>query len=472
MAKEPLMKSNILIIDDEDSILVALKYALSSYNVKVYQKATEALESIINGSKFDIILCDLMMPDMPGNVFLTEIKKYLKSYKTILITAYTTEDLLEQGLNEELFNRLIRKPVNFPDLIKTVQELIVILAQERSKDYNNIIAKLSNLNNKGDRVIYNSSVMDEIVNMAQKYAKYDENVCIEGESGVGKEVFASFIHNNSKRAGGPFIKVNCSAIPENLFESEFFGYKKGSFTGASADKQGKFKIANKGTLFLDEIGDMPLDQQAKLLRVLEEHEVTPIGSNNPEKIDVRVICATNRKMDEEANNGTFRSDLRHRLNVLSLHIPPLRERKEDIPLLAIYYLTEYINSNGEVTKAFNDEALDYLTKLELKGNVRELKNLVIKLYVLSNECVINKDEVINLVKKPILPSNNSLCEYLSTLSISLEQLQIEYLMAQLKKHDYHVSNTAKAIGCVQSHLSRKISEIGLSIKELKNKKEK
>jgi transcriptional regulator with PAS, ATPase and Fis domain len=304
--------------------------------------------------------------------------------------------------------------------------------------------------------------MQNALSLTRKYASSNANVLLEGESGVGKEIIANLIHLLSSRADKPMIKVNCSAIPEHLFESELFGHKRGAFTGALIDKPGKFQLADGGTLFLDEIGELPLNQQAKLLRAIEDFEISPVGSTEPERVDVRIISATNKNLDSLIKTGRFRSDLRFRLNILSLYIPPLRDRREDIPILSAYFLSEIANNEGRITKQMDKECLEYLSSLDYPGNVRELKSLIYKAYLLTDDSIIRKSDILNIragAKEENRPVFNQ--------SFTLSELETQYIQYQLEKNNYCLTDTAHVLGVEVSNLSRKLKNMGISVKELK-----
>ena len=463
-------KYRILVVDDENTHLYSVKNFFREHDVIPFSDSSEALDSIKSGIKYDILLIDYKMPTISGRDFLVEAKKYLSSYKAVLITAFSDMEMLEDGLNNDLFDRVFRKPLN-EALFPLVNNLILDLEKDRSeKDYQFILHKkitevVNTFGQNQSIIIHSSKLMQNVIEIASKFSEYNSTVCIEGDSGVGKDVIAKYIHYKSSRSSKPFIIINCPAIPDNLFETEFFGYKKGAYTGAVSDKPGRFQLANEGTLFLDEIGDLPLHHQAKLLRVLEDNEVSSVGSIENDKVDVRIICATNKDLDELVNKGQFRSDLRYRLKVLTLKVPSLKERKEDIPLLATYFISEFANKKGKPCKFFDKEALEYLSNIEFPGNIRELNNLVEKLYVLTNERYISKNDIeMNICNKI---ENEKIENTLSTLSLTLEELEYRYILAQLIKYEYNLKNTAQVLGMMPNNLSRKLKTIGISLTSCK-----
>jgi transcriptional regulator with GAF, ATPase, and Fis domain/tRNA A-37 threonylcarbamoyl transferase component Bud32 len=330
-------------------------------------------------------------------------------------------------------------------------------------------------------VTQDPKVMD-LIDEADRLARSTANVLISGESGVGKEIFAHLIHLGTGKKDRPFVKVNCAAIPDTLFESEFFGYEKGAFTGALKTKKGKFELAHGGTLFLDEVGDFPMAQQAKLLRTLEEGEITRVGGHFPIKVDVKVICATNKDLAKRVKEGTFREDLYFRLNVLPMHIPPLRERIDDIPTLASYFLSQVANIEGGREKYFDDAALLYLKALDLPGNVRELKNLVHRVYLSTEEDVVTKEDIHDCLSadagdisprstplgrsaetRPFVETDERLFEESIPFRKFKNMFERRYLTSQLRKHDFNVSQTAKSLELQPSALFRKLKSLHIKV---------
>jgi DNA-binding NtrC family response regulator len=307
----------------------------------------------------------------------------------------------------------------------------------------------------GNVLIYDSSKMKSIHEMSLRYANSNANVLIEGESGVGKEVIATLIHNNSKRKDKPFVKINISSIPDNLFESELFGHKKGAFTGANNDKIGKFQLADGGTLFLDEIGDMPLSQQVKLLRVIENQEISQVGGTITEKINVRVICATNKKLEDEIQRGNFRSDLLYRLNIVSLSIPSLRERKDDIPLLIAYFLAEISKTEG-IEKYITREAIQYLCDMDYPGNIRELKNILYRSYLLSDVLID-----VSQIKGRESPYGAIDCDVFDR-NLTLDEVEKKYLEYLAEKYKC-ISEIAKVLKMDRSNLRKKLRNLGIDL---------
>jgi len=358
------MKANVLVIDDDYHMRVALKDSLSrvGYAVSTAEDGMKAIDEMGKGI-FDLIITDVKMPHLNGIDLLKHIRREYPLLPVILVTAYGTIQDAVTVIKEGAFD-YIQKPFSAEALYNTVRRALGV--------------------NNG-KIIYTSKAMRDVLLKAERVAKSDATVLIVGESGVGKELVARFIHENSDRAQMPFVPVNCASLPENLLESELFGYEKGAFTGANSRKMGKFEIADKGTILLDEITEMDFRLQAKLLRVLQEKEIEIVGSRYPKKIDVKVIATTNRNIKAMAAEGRFREDLYYRLNVFPIYVPPLRERKEDIPDLVACFLRKH--SKG-MDVGITDEAMRFLIENNWKGNARELENVIARACILSNYSVI------------------------------------------------------------------------------------
>ena len=370
---EKKIKGKILVVDDEERICEAVEKALEriGYDVESSLDALVAWEKF-QKSAFDMVICDIKMPGMDGMALLDRVKEHDATTLVIMITGYASIESAVESIKKGA-QEYIPKPFT-PDQIRFVVERA--FERKRLADENIYLrGELKQLYGK-DVVIGKSQGMQQVFDLAVRVAETDSSVLVLGESGTGKEVVARLIHFRSHRASGPFVTVNCSAIPENLLESELFGHKKGAFTGALYMKRGSFELANGGTLFLDEIGDMKLEMQAKILRALEEREVKKVGSEEETPVDVRVIAATNKDLGEEVKAGHFREDLFYRLNVVQATIPPLREHKEDIALLARHFLKVFSTEMKKAVADFSEEALNFLVGYDWPGNVRELKNAV------------------------------------------------------------------------------------------------
>ncbi|MBT0653595.1 sigma-54-dependent transcriptional regulator [Geomobilimonas luticola] len=383
-------RSKILLIDDETASREALVLLLKSsdYQITGCGSGQEAFQ-LLQRERYDIVITDLLLPDTSGIDILKKVKEDSPLTEVILITGYASAETAVQAMKEGACD-YITKPLN-------IDELRIILAKTVEKHRlltENVYLK-KQLRDKYEfaNIVGNSPAMQKVFNLMKRIIKTDSTVLIFGESGTGKEVVAKAIHFNGSRKDKPFIAVHCGAIPENLLESELFGYVRGAFTGANKDKIGKFEAANHGTILLDEIGTMPMHLQTKLLRVLQEQEVERVGSTRPIKIDVRVISATNQNLEEEVQKGTFREDLYYRLNVIPLHIPPLRERIEDILPLVRFFLEKYCREMKRPLMTIAKNAMEALELYSWPGNVRELENVVERTVALTEENVITLNDL-------------------------------------------------------------------------------
>lgn len=362
----------LIVIDDEPAICSSLQFALEDgYEVYTAYNEVDALEIIANGD-IDVVLLDLKLGSNDGIQVLRKIKQLDERITVIIMTAYGSIQSSVDAMKAGAFY-YITKPINIGEL-----EMLLTKATE----YSNLKSKVQYLNDKLTQsyevsgMIGRSPAMHDVFQKIEKVKDVETNVLITGESGTGKEMIAKAIHYSGRRKNEPFEVINCAAIPSELLESELFGYEKGAFTGAIQKKKGIFEMAHKGTIFLDEIGEMDLKLQSKLLRVVQDKEITPLGSIVHKKVDVRIICATNRDLKKEIALGRFREDLFFRLNVITIHVPSLRERKEDIPLLVQYFINKYNKRMGKNVSGIEPEALAMLCDYECKGNVRELENII------------------------------------------------------------------------------------------------
>lgn len=442
----------ILIMDDDIEVCQSFRSSLEDkYHLSIANTFKEGL-SLVKENDFDLALFDLKLPDGNGLSLLKWVKKekpYIDvimisglgdiqtAIKAIKLGAY---DFIEKPVSEEKLKIILRNLKERKDLIKLIQ----------TTSHNLIITKDEKLNN--------------LIKETDRVAQTSLNVLITGESGVGKDIFAHLIHMKSQRNTSSFIKINCAAIPESLFESELFGHQKGSFTGAVSDKKGKFEMAHMGTLFLDEIAELPLTQQAKLLRVIEDKEVVRVGSEKTIKINVRLICATNCDLEKMVKDGKFREDLYYRLNVINLYIPALRERKNDITLLAKAFLKQIADEEGLPEKVISDDGLNFLKTMKFKGNVRELKNLIQKLFFAVIKNQISKEDIIKFSQKTERRDNHDL-DFVFNKTLPLneakKELEKQYIITQLQKYNNNVSHTAKALNLLPNNLFRKMKDLGI-----------
>ncbi|MFZ1689073.1 MAG: sigma-54 dependent transcriptional regulator [Flavobacteriales bacterium] len=375
--------AKILIIDDEKAIRNALKDILEheKHTVDEAEDGAAGLDKAKKGS-FDVVLCDIKMPKMDGLEVLEKLMAHNDDLPVVMISGHGTIDTAVEALKKGAFD-YIQKPPDISRILVTVRNAL---------DRKNLVQETKTLRQKvqkdkgsGNRMVGDSKALGEIRAMIDKVAPSDARVMITGGNGAGKEGVARMIHEKSARRDGPFIEVNCAAIPGELIESELFGHEKGSFTSAIAQRKGKFELADGGTLFLDEIGDMSANAQAKVLRALQESRITRVGGDKDIKVNVRVVAATNKDLRKEIEKGNFREDLYHRLSVIPIHVPALKERLEDIPLLAEHFISMVCNEQGIPAKKITDKAVKELQKLPWTGNVRELRNVVERLVILSDK---------------------------------------------------------------------------------------
>jgi len=377
--------SKILIVDDERIIRKTLREILEyeKYEIEEAENAKAAL-SMIDKQEYKVILCDIKMPEMNGIDFLEELNKREKNIPVIMITGHGDVDTAVEALKKGAFD-FIQKPLDLNRLLISIhhafeKEQLVVETK-----------KLKRKINKRYEIIGQSPAIEKVKDIIEKVAPTNTRVLITGENGTGKELVAHWLHEKSNRYLNPFVEVNCAAIPSELIESELFGHEKGSFTSAIKQRKGNFELADNGTLFLDEIGDMNLAAQAKMLRALQENKITRVGGEKEISVDVRVIAATNKNLQQEIENRRFREDLFHRLSVIVIHVPPLRERIEDIPLLAQYFMNQVSEIENMPPLTFTEEALDELKKLPWKGNIRELRNVIERFMILCEETVTKED---------------------------------------------------------------------------------
>jgi two-component system response regulator AtoC len=368
----------ILVVDDEEDLLVSFKEILEEegYKVDIESNPVKAVEMVKNND-YDLIISDLKMPGLAGNEFLKEIRKYNDFVSFIILTAYGTVDTAVECMKNGAYD-YISKPVDFNDekIWKLIENAVKKTKAIKESQYHKSQLNIIKSRDKFKNIITINPLMQEIIDYSIKIANFDFTVLIYGESGVGKELFARAIHEASQRRNNVFLPVNCATISKDVMESEFFGAKKGVYTGAENDRPGILELADGGTIFLDEISELPLDLQAKFLRFLQDKEVRRIGDVSAKKVDVRVIAATNKDLKELVNQGKFREDLYYRLEGIKIEIPPLRERKEDIPILAYYFLEEFNKKYNTDVKGFSKDALEALINYSWPGNVRQLQNVV------------------------------------------------------------------------------------------------
>lgn len=451
---------NILVIDDEDNIREIISDILTdeNHNVMVAEDGIKGLD-IISKNKIDLCFLDVWMPNMGGIEVLKKIKENYPDIQVVMISGHAKIDLAVSATKIGAYD-FLEKPLTMEKLLGLVKS---IERNRRNPQLNKVI--------ESDSMIGNSPQMKAIKELIESASQSDARILILGENGTGKELVAREIHNKSLRKNGPFIAVNCAAIPENLIEAELFGYVKGAFTGAVSDRVGKFELADKGTLFLDEVADMSLSTQAKVLRVLQEMKITRIGDTKEREINVRIIAATNKDIKDEIKKGNFREDLFYRLNVIPFYIPPLREREDDIPILLDYYLEKISKANNIEKKVFNEEALNYLKKYPWPGNIRQLRNIVERIMIM----VDKKEILLEDIKKYLdnediilkTTENTKYDDY--KLNTAIDEFEKDFIERKLKENDYNITKTAKALGIYPSNLHFKIHKLGINIKSNKDK---
>ncbi|MGD9567118.1 MAG: sigma-54-dependent transcriptional regulator [Sedimentibacter sp.] len=453
----------ILIIDDEISICTSIKFALEDkYDVSYTTNPKEGIRKLILNN-FDLVLLDLKLGNIDGINILEEIKSIDNSIQVIIMTAFgsivSSVDAIKKGAYTYL-----TKPLDLEELDKLIEDAV-----KDKKKYEKVIYKdndHSKYNYSG--IIGKSPAMKEVFNSIEKLKDVDTSVVIMGESGTGKELVARALHYSGKRKNGNFVEINCAAIPDTLLEEELFGHKKGTFTGAIFDKVGKFEAANNGTIFLDEIGDMSLFLQAKLLRVLQQREYTPLGSNIPIKLNIRFIAATNKDLKKEVEDGNFRNDLYFRLNVFELSLPPLRERTQELPLLFKHFIDIYNKAMSKKIVGLSKEAEEYLLNYDYPGNVRELSNIIERAVLLAKTDVIevndlpieNKESIKRKMEVIDISLGNSIgTENLAGLT--LQEAEKKLITAALKLNKGHRKHTASMLGISERGLRNKIHEYNI-----------
>jgi two-component system nitrogen regulation response regulator NtrX len=452
------MKHSVLIVDDEPGIRESLTDVLQDegYGVASVESAEACLESLAT-NKYDVVLLDIWLPGLDGIQALEKIQTFADPPTVIMISGHGTIETAVRATKLGAFD-FIEKPLSIE---KTLLTLRHALEQSRLAAQNRGLRE--ELRGR-DRIIGDSVPMKALRQQLALAAPTNGRVLIYGESGTGKELVAHALHNLSQRAEQAFVEVNCAAIPEELIESELFGHVKGSFTGALDDKVGKFEQAHEGSLFLDEVGDMSLRTQSKVLRVIEEQRFTPVGSGNNLTVDVRVIAATNKRVDDEIQKGNFREDLFYRLNVIPFYVPPLREHAEDIPALANYFLAEFARAYGRRPKNFAEAAMEVLCGNRWPGNVRELKNLVERLVIMvPGERIERRHLPPSLHHNHARPSPvKSATGGFSTLQEARAAYERDYILRKLEENQGNVSRTAEVLGLERSHLYRKMKSLGIN----------
>ncbi|HXL21374.1 MAG TPA: sigma-54 dependent transcriptional regulator [Candidatus Dormibacteraeota bacterium] len=446
-------KPYLLIVDDEAGIRESLAAILheEGYFVEAVGSAEEALERAASGD-VEVILLDVWLPGMDGLEALGRLQAFPRPPAVIMISGHGTIETAVRATKLGAFD-FIEKPLSLEKIIVLVRNA---LQQRRLEEEN---YRLRSELGARHQVLGDSVPMKALRQQIAVTAPTNGRVLIYGESGTGKELVARALHAASLRSKGPFVEVNCAAIPEELIESELFGHIKGSFTGATDDKAGKFQKADGGTLFLDEIGDMSLRTQSKVLRALEEQRIEPVGSNQTINVDVRVIAATNKNLEQEIARGAFRQDLFYRLNVIPFLVPPLRERLQDIPILARHFLSEYSAAYGKKPRELSETATDVLLRYPWPGNVRELRNLVERLVIICPQARIEPHHLPPELFRGVAEAPQ---HPYSTLHEARSAYEREFILRKLQEHRWNMTQTASALGLERSHLYRKMKSLGIA----------
>ncbi|MBN2383187.1 sigma-54-dependent Fis family transcriptional regulator [bacterium] len=447
----------IIIVDDEPNILKTLSRALrlENYAVMTCETAEKALETL-ERHPADLMLIDVKLPGMDGLELLTRVKAAWSDMPIIMMSGHGTIETAVEATRKGAYS-FIEKPLSTEKILITIGNALQYCSLQRENVALRQVVEVKH------QMLGQSPVMQELLQKIAVTAPTSGRVLITGENGTGKELVARAIHTQSTRAERPFIKINCAAVPNELIESELFGHEKGSFTGAIRTRKGKFELSNNGTLFLDEIGDMPLEMQAKLLRVLQEGEFERVGGTETLRVDVRVIAASNKDLLELINQGSFRQDLYYRLNVVPLTVPPLRERVEDIAILARLFLDDACHEHGKTQRLLGPDAMIYLQRYDWPGNVRELKNIIERLVILVPSETIGADDL-----RHILPlnqsSNTPLYDENTPLRVLVQSAERAIILEALDHNRWHISKTARKLQIERSHLYKKIKQLNIPLK--------
>ena len=441
-------QKTILLADDDSNLRRVWEFQLqeAGYEVSTASDGARALE-LFTENDFDCVITDLRMPKLSGLEFLEKIKSVNSEIPVIVITAFGEVETAVAAMKAGAYD-YINKPFNRDEILLTLERALNF---SETKNENRVMREIIDKEFRLENVIGDSAQMRAVLNLVGRVSRSDATVLIAGESGTGKELIAKGIHFSGKRESKPFIAINCAAIPETLIEAELFGYKRGSFTGAGADTRGKFESANEGTLFLDEISQMPVALQPKLLRVLQEQEITRVGESIPRKINVRIIAATNQNLEKMVEEGTFREDLYFRLAVIPVNLPPLRSRREDVPLLVNHFFKRAKEKHGFENLKIGREVVNALSNYSFPGNVRELENLIERMVVLSDGENLTLADVPDYVNRPSQVFGSVRFE-LPAENISLEEIEREIIRYALEMHNGNQSQTARYLGITRSAL--------------------
>jgi DNA-binding NtrC family response regulator len=457
-------KAHLLIVDDEANTLASLSRAfrLGGHEATVCDNAGRALE-LAKAQSFDLILSDVVMPGKDGLTLLEELKQQGVTTPVVMMSGQAHIEMAVRATRLGALD-FLEKPISSDKLLLTVDNVLKL--QRLENENRQLRQRLGK-----HEIVWKGEAMRRVMAQLERVAASESRVCILGETGTGKELVARTIHERSARAAGPFITLNCAAVPAELIESELFGHEKGSFTGASGRHIGKFEQADQGTIFLDEIGDMPLNMQAKLLRVLEEGEVERIGGDKPISVNVRVVVATHRDLEACVREEKFRQDLFHRIYVFPLVLPPLRERGEDIPALVQHFAEQVCAQNSWKPVPFTDEAMEALQTYSWPGNVRELRNMVERLMLLATEGQVDLATVQLALPKTSVGDATMGVAGSGPLADRVQTFEREVILSELKRSHHNMSMAAKSLGLERSHLYKKAEQLGIDLRALRREQD-
>ena len=457
-------KAHLLLVDDDHNTLASLSRAfrLAGHEATVCDNAARAVD-LLRSETFDLILSDVVMPGKSGLELLADLKKAGVKTPIVLISGQANIEMAVKATKLGALD-FLEKPLSTDKLLVTVENALRLSRlEDENRELRHRLGK--------HELVGSGPAMKKLITQIERVAASETRVCILGETGTGKELVARAIHEKSPRREHPFVTLNCAAVPAELIESELFGHEKGAFTGAAVKHLGKFEQADGGTLFLDEIGDMPVAMQAKLLRVLEEGEVERVGGDKPIKVNVRVLVATHRNLEELVKQNAFRRDLFHRIYVFPLTLPPLHERKEDFPELVAHFARHVAAQNGWKEKSFAEGAINEMRKYGWPGNVRELRNVVERLILLASDGDVTAADVQLILPTSDSSSSASLSfssrDATGTLAERTEAFEKETMLAEIRRHNFHMTNVARALGLERSHLYKKCQQLGIDLQSLR-----
>jgi DNA-binding NtrC family response regulator len=458
-------KAHILIVDDEANTLASLARAfrLAGHEAVVCDNAVRALE-LARSQPFDLILSDVVMPRRDGLALLEDLKNADVAAPVVMMSGQAHIEMAVKATRLGALD-FLEKPLSTEKLLVTVENALKLTRLEtENQDLRARVGKHT--------MVWTGETMKRVMTQIERVAASEARICIYGETGTGKELVARTLHEKSNRATGPFVTLNCAAVPAELIESELFGHEKGSFTGAAQRHTGKFEQAHRGTLFLDEIGDMPAAMQAKLLRVLEEGEVERIGAGKPTTVDVRVVVATHRNLEQLVEQGGFRRDLYHRVVVFPVELPPLRQRTEDLPALVEHFARQVSAQNGWKPVPFTEAAIDALKQYAWPGNIRELRNVVERLLLLAGSVV--DAEAVDLALPARRTRNVHTASHCDEnidrpLADRVQAYERAEVLKELERHNRHITQTAKTLGLERSHLYKKCQQLGIDLKSIQER---